>query len=69
MLNCRTPSHANLDKQHIKKPLKTHLQKPKFFKKLFAAKEAVTRVLQTLAEVFNPPATPATTPKMPLKRE
>jgi hypothetical protein len=35
----------------------------KVFKELLAALEAVTRVLQTLVDVFNPPATPATTPK------
>ena len=35
---------------------------PKLFKELFEAK-AVTRVLQTLVDVFKPPATPTTTPK------
>jgi hypothetical protein len=49
MLNSRTqrsPTHANADKQHIKKPLKPGPRKPKFFKKLFAATEAVTRAAE-----------------------
>jgi len=48
-----------------------------FFKELFAATEAVTRALQALVDVFNPPTTPTwytelvevTTPRMLLKRE
>lgn len=47
MLNSRTPAHpAHADKQHIKKPLKPGPRKPKFFKKLFAATEAVTRAAE-----------------------
>jgi len=38
MLNCPTPpTLADLDKQHIKKPLWIQAQKPMFFNKLFAA--------------------------------
>jgi hypothetical protein len=49
----------------LKNRCRSKRSKPKFFKKLFAALKAVTRVLQTLVVFKCPPKTPTTTPKEP----